>query len=148
MVTTSQTASNFNPYNLHWWASSPLNTHSLIGLCNTWTWNLTLMHHWSLLDCLQPAALLFQQVSGWLKSPIRMRAHEGDASWSWGQEVPPGQTSAVDPIHEVSFVGVVPDFYPQAPAVRGCFPEAALHNPLTESAALLLLPNPSLLKSL
>lgn len=105
--------------------------HQTIGLCNTWIWNLPLMLSRSLLNCLQPAALLFQQISGWLKSPIRTRACDHDASCSWAkrpqQQVPPGEPPVVDPTHEVSFVGVVLDFYPQAQPVCSCFSEFTIH---------------------
>ncbi|KAK4814209.1 hypothetical protein QYF61_012548 [Mycteria americana] len=46
------------------------------GLSNTWIKKLSSMHSRSLLDCLQLAVLLFQQMSGWLKSPSRTRACE------------------------------------------------------------------------
>ena len=41
----------------------------LVGLPTIWLKNLSSLHYRSLLDCLQLAVLLFQQMSGWLKSP-------------------------------------------------------------------------------
>ncbi|KAK4811032.1 hypothetical protein QYF61_015736 [Mycteria americana] len=54
-----------------------------VGLSITWVKKLSSMHSRSLLDCLQLATLLFQKMSGWLKSPSRTRACERDASCSW-----------------------------------------------------------------
>jgi len=45
----------------------------------TWLKKLSSMHSRNLLDCLQLAMLLFQQMSGWLKSPSRTRAYERDS---------------------------------------------------------------------
>ncbi|KAK4813629.1 hypothetical protein QYF61_014389, partial [Mycteria americana] len=49
----------------------------------TWLKKLSSMHSRSLPDCLQLAMLLFQQMSGWLKTPSRTRACEREASCSW-----------------------------------------------------------------
>ncbi|KAK4829131.1 hypothetical protein QYF61_002210 [Mycteria americana] len=58
-------------------------TSPLVGLSITWLKKLSSMHSRSLLDCLQLSVLLFQQMSGWLKSPSRTRGCERDASCSW-----------------------------------------------------------------
>ncbi|KAK4818603.1 hypothetical protein QYF61_015465, partial [Mycteria americana] len=54
-----------------------------VGVSITWVKKLSSMHSRSLLDCLQLAVLLFQQMLGWLKSPSRTRACEREASCSW-----------------------------------------------------------------
>jgi len=54
-----------------------------VGVLITWLKKLSSMHSRNLLDCLQLAVLLFLQMSGWLKSPNRMRVCEREASWSW-----------------------------------------------------------------
>lgn len=46
------------------------NARPLLALSSAWTRKLFWMHSRSLLYCLQPDLLLFQQASGWLKSRI------------------------------------------------------------------------------
>ncbi|KAK4823759.1 hypothetical protein QYF61_006055 [Mycteria americana] len=46
--------------------------YPLGGLSITWLKKLSLMHSRSVLDCLQLAVLLFQQMLGWLKFPSRI----------------------------------------------------------------------------
>ena len=45
------------------------------------------MHSRSLLDCLQLTELLFQQMSGCLKSHTRITACKHEASWSWRKKI-------------------------------------------------------------
>jgi len=54
-----------------------------VGVSITWLQKLSSMHSRNLLDCLQLAVLLLQQMSGWLMSPSRTRDGEHKASWSW-----------------------------------------------------------------
>ncbi|KAK4829570.1 hypothetical protein QYF61_005239 [Mycteria americana] len=77
----------------------------LVGLSITWLKKLSSMHARSLLDCLQLAVLLFQQMSGWLKSPSRTRACERDASCSWSKKTPiivNGQNQALLGNHRIT----------------------------------------------
>lgn len=53
-----------------------------VGPSITWTRTLSSTDARNLLDCLEPAVLLSQQISGWLKSPIRTRASEPNSSCS------------------------------------------------------------------
>jgi len=56
-----------------------------VGVLITWLKKLSSMYSRNLLDCLQLAVLLFQQMSGWLKFPSRTRACERKAPWSGGR---------------------------------------------------------------
>jgi len=56
---------------------------SWAGVSITWLKKLSSMHSKCLLNCLHLAALLFQQMSGWLKSPGRTKDCEHAGSWSW-----------------------------------------------------------------
>jgi len=58
----------------------------LAGLSITWLKKFSSTHSRNLLDCLQLAVLLFQQMSGWFKSPSRVRDCEHEASWSWSRK--------------------------------------------------------------
>ena len=62
------------------------NASSLAGLSNTWASYLSSVGSRSLLDCLQFTVLFSQQISGRLKSPIRMRDCECDDSCSWNMK--------------------------------------------------------------
>ena len=52
------------------------------SLSFTWFKRLSLIDSWRVLDCLQLAVLLFQEMLGWLKSPSRRRACNCNASHS------------------------------------------------------------------
>jgi len=58
--------------------------------------------------------LLFQQMSGWLNSPRKMKACKREASWSWRfvGRLPLIRWPVVD--HKVPFVASVSDSYSQA----------------------------------
>jgi len=58
----------------------------LVSLSNTWTRKLPSMDYRSVLDCVQLSLLFSQQISRWLKTPIRMRACKHDASCSWSKK--------------------------------------------------------------
>ena len=59
------------------------NLSLLVGLPIICTKKLFSTHYCSLLDCLQFGVPLFQQISGWLKSPSRVRACEHDIYCCW-----------------------------------------------------------------
>lgn len=80
MVTAAQAASDLKLFcdlfcvgEQQVWKTSPL-----VGLCNTLTQKLSLINSRSILDHLQLTVLFSQQISGWFKSPVRMRACECD----------------------------------------------------------------------
>jgi len=60
--------------------------------------------------------LLSQQTSEWLKFPIRMRACDltPPVADQASSTAPSSQATVVDPNHQMSFVGLVPNFNPQA----------------------------------
>lgn len=79
----------------------------LVGLFNTWTRELSLMHSRILLDFLQLAVFLAQQMPGWWKSSVMLSVSEAG-----GFDLGLPQS---DPKQQVSFLGPVFEFfYPQA----------------------------------
>lgn len=94
--------------------SSPTSEHqaqscfSLVSLANTGTRNLSSTHSWSVLDCLQLAVLLSQQMSRWWNPSIRMRGGEDDVSAAKArrphQQAPPDQRPVCNLNHPVSFL--------------------------------------------
>lgn len=65
--------------------SRSINASPLGVLSVTRIKKLSPTHSRSLLDCLQIAVLLFQQMSQWLESPSRVKACEHDASCCWSK---------------------------------------------------------------
>jgi len=58
-------------------------TFLLVGSSITWRRKLSSTHSRNLLDCLCPAMLSLEKMSGWLKSTMRIRAFEHEASPIW-----------------------------------------------------------------
>lgn len=97
----------------------------LVGLSNTWTRKLSLMHPRILLDFLQLDVLLSWQMPGWL-SPLLDESLDASCIWSILTLVSPWS----DPHQQVSSVGPVFDFFThRLSTCLCCFSEAALHNP-------------------
>ncbi|KAK4806147.1 hypothetical protein QYF61_001073 [Mycteria americana] len=98
----------------------------LVGLSITWLKKLSSMHSRSLPDCLQLAVLLFQQMSGWLKSPSRTRSCEREASCSWRKKASSGQLFTIYPFLDVEGNTSAPPSLPvpseQPVAIDSCTP--------------------------
>lgn len=99
----------------HWWAPGPFMPRLWLPCLAPAPGNCPL-HTPGSPALLAPAALLSQQMSRWLKLPIRMRTCKCDSSCMWSKKTSStgSWSGGLDVHHQVSFVGPVLDFYPQA----------------------------------